>query len=135
MNREIEKIYPNPIEEVWEAIASSEALATWLMPNDFKLIKGHKFQFIAPKQPMFDGTVHCEIIDFEVPTKLQYTWQGGPLTKPTIVTFDLLSIADGTKLTFTQSGFEGFIGGYIVRFILGQGWKNLLNKKIKSYLL
>jgi uncharacterized protein YndB with AHSA1/START domain len=130
----IERIYTQSIEQVWNAISSQDALAEWLMPNDFKLVKGHTFKFKAPKQPGFDGIVNCEVIDFKIPTKLQFTWQGGPLKNPTLITFQLEAIKEGTKLTFTQSGFEGFIGGYVVRFILGQGWKNLLNKKIITYL-
>lgn len=130
----IERSYPHTVEKVWEAISTSEALASWLMPNDFKLIRGHRFQFRAPRQPGFDGIVNCEVLDFNEPTLLKFSWQGGPLKKPTVVTFKLRATADGTHLQFTHSGFEGVIGGYIVRFILGQGWKNLLVKKILQYL-
>jgi uncharacterized protein YndB with AHSA1/START domain len=130
----IERVFPNSIEQVWEALTTSEALAVWLMPNNFELKKGHKFQFNAPKQLGFDGIIHCEVIDFQIPSKLQYTWQGGPLKKPTMITFELSSLEEGTKMKFTQSGFEGFIGGYIVRFILGHGWKNDIFEKLKSYL-
>jgi len=131
---QLERTYPHPIEKVWSAIATSEALASWLMPNDFKLEKGHRFQFRAPKQPGFDGIVRCQILDFSAPHLLQYSWQGGPLKKPTVVTFKLLAVPGGTRLNFTHSGFEGIVGGYIVRFILGQGWKKLLAEKIVGYL-
>lgn len=130
----IERFYPYPIEKVWNAIATSEALSEWLMPNDFKLKIGHKFTFKTKPQPGFDGIVKCKVIDFEVPTRLSFTWQGGPLKKPTTVTFNLKSTKEGTVLHFKHSGFEGFINQYIVRFILGSGWKNLLFKKIKLYL-
>lgn len=130
----IERFYPYPIEKVWNAIATSDALAEWLMPNDFKLEKDYEFTFRTKPQPGFDGIVKCKVIDFEVPTKLGYTWQGGPLKKPTLVTFELEATRDGTKLTFKHSGFEGFANQYIVRFILGSGWRDMLDKKIKKYL-
>ena len=130
----IERFYPYPIESVWTAIATSEALSEWLMPNDFQLKIGHDFTFKTKPQPGFDGIVKCRIIDFEAPTRLSYTWQGGPLKKPTTVSFKLASTTDGTILYFRHSGFEGFINQYIVRFILGRGWKDLLFKKIKMYL-
>ena len=130
----IERFYPYPIEKVWNAISSSEALEKWLMPNDLKLKKGYEFSFRTKPQPGFDGIVKCKIIDFEAPTKLQYSWQGGPLKKPTLVAFELKAEKGGTRLYFRHSGFEGFINQYIIRFILGRGWKNLLDSKIKKYL-
>jgi uncharacterized protein YndB with AHSA1/START domain len=130
----IERFYPSPIEKVWNAIATSEALSEWLMPTDFKLEKGYEFTFRTKPQPGFDGIVKCKVIDFEVPTSLSYSWQGGPFKKPTVVSFRLKSVEEGTLLSFKHSGFEGLINQYIVRFILGSGWKNLLFKKIKTYL-
>ena len=130
----LERTYPHPIEQVWAAIATPEALAQWLMPNDFALVKGHKFRFQAPPQPGFDGTVHCEVVDFAVPHRLQYRWQGGPMKVPTLVTFELSEVPEGTRLRFTHSGFAHSLGGYIARFILGNGWKKLLRRKIPAYL-
>lgn len=130
----IERFYPYPIESVWAAIATSEALSEWLMPNDFRPEIGHEFTFKTKPQPGFDGIVKCRIITVEAPTRLSYTWQGGPLKKATTVSFELTSTTDGTLLYFRHSGFEGFINQYIVRFILGNGWKDLLFKKIKLYL-
>jgi uncharacterized protein YndB with AHSA1/START domain len=129
----IERIYQKPIEQVWAAISTSESLAVWLMPNDFKLEKGHKFQFKAPKQVGFDGLINCEVLDFEVPKQLVYTWQGGPLKEPTTVSWVLQTIPEGTKLTFTHGGFKG-LGGFFVRLILGSGWQGLLKKKILNYM-
>lgn len=130
----IERFYPYAIDRVWNAIATSEALGEWLMPNDFKLELGHTFTFRTKPQPGFDGIVTCKVIDFEVPTRLCYSWQGGPLKKPTMVMFELKSENGGTMLYFRHSGFDGLINQYIVRFILGSGWKNLLFEKIKTYL-
>ncbi|MCU0436115.1 MAG: SRPBCC domain-containing protein [Bacteroidia bacterium] len=130
----IERFYPYPIEKVWDAITNPDALAEWLMPNDFKLEKNREFTFRTKPQPGFDGIVKCKVVDFDIPSKLQYTWQGGPLKKPTLVTFKLEATGEGTKLYFSHSGFEGFINQYIVRFILGSGWKGLLKTSISKYL-
>jgi Activator of Hsp90 ATPase homolog 1-like protein len=37
--------YRHPIDRVWAALTSSEALAAWLMPNDFQPVPGHRFTF------------------------------------------------------------------------------------------
>ena len=40
-----EVVYLLPPEKVWRALADCEAIAQWLMPNDFAPRVGHKFQF------------------------------------------------------------------------------------------
>jgi uncharacterized protein YndB with AHSA1/START domain len=130
----IERDYPYPIEKVWEAISTPESLAAWLMPNNFKLEKGYSFTFKTKPQPGFDGIVNCRVLDFEIPRKLQFTWQGGPLKKSTLVTFTLQEIEHGTKLIFSHSGFEGIINQYIIRFILGSGWRSLFDNTFEKYL-
>ena len=130
----IERFYPYTIDKVWNAIATAEALENWLMPNDFRLEKGRDFTFRTKPQPGFDGMVKCTVIDYEIPSRLVYTWQGGPLKKPTTVSFELVQMENGTMLYFSHSGFDGFINQYIARFILGKGWKDLLFKKIENYL-
>ena len=41
----IERVYRYPRLMVWKAIANREALADWLMPNDFEPVQGHEFTF------------------------------------------------------------------------------------------
>lgn len=130
----LERVYPYPIEQVWKAISTAEALSQWLMPTDFVLEIGRAFTFQTKPQPGFDGKVHGRVLHFEPLKTLTYTWQGGPMKKPTTVKFELTAIPEGTRLTFTHSGFEGFINAYIVRFILKKGWKDLLTNKIKHFL-
>lgn len=136
MGKEIrlERFYPHPIQAVWNAIASAEALSQWLMPTDFVLEPGRAFSFQTKPQPGFDGKVHCRIVEFEVPRRLVYTWQGGPMKRPTQVEFVLKEEGEGTRLFFSHSGFEGLINAYLVRFILGRGWRDLLFHKISRFL-
>lgn len=135
MNRAIEKkrFFPFPKKAVWQALTDSKALESWLMPNDFKLEVGHRFLFQTQKRPGFDGIVHCEVIEFEAPDFLVYSWRGGGMKKPTLVKWTLKEVKGGTELYLSQSGFEGF-GGLLVSFILGSGWNRLLRKKLFKYL-
>lgn len=57
--------FDHPPEIVWEYLTDSNLLAQWLMPNDFKPVVGHKFQFkTKPKTRFrFDGTVYCEVLE------------------------------------------------------------------------
>ena len=116
----IETIYPYPPEKVWRALTDSEALAAWLMPNDFKAVLGHKFNFRTKPRAGFDGVVHCEVLELDAPKRLVYTWRGGPLN--TIVTFTLQAVPQGTKLELEHAGFEG-LKGLMISFIMDKGWR------------
>lgn len=129
----LQKHYPQKIERVWQALTNSEELAQWLMPNNFCLELNYKFQFQTKPQPFFDGIVNCEIIEIIKPTLLVYTWQGGMMKKPTIVRWELKPVEDGTEVTLSHTGFDGF-SGYFIRLILSSGWKKLLSKQLLSYL-
>jgi hypothetical protein len=48
-------VYPHPIERVWAALTSAEALAAWFVPNDFVAEVGHEFSFTTRPRPGFDG--------------------------------------------------------------------------------
>ena len=130
----LQKVYPKDIEQVWQALTTAESLAQWLMPNDFKLEMNHRFQFrTKPQKPFFDGIVDCEVVAIDPPNVLAYTWKGGAMKKPTLVCWQLKKVENGTELTLTHSGFEG-LSGYLLRFILGSGWKGLLQKVLFNYL-
>jgi uncharacterized protein YndB with AHSA1/START domain len=115
--------YPYPIERVWRALTDSASISDWLMPNDFKPMLGHKFQFQTKPAPGFDGIVDCEVIELTPPTRLAFSWKGGGID--TIATFTLTSVPEGTHLRLEHTGFSG-PRGMMVSFILGGGWKKIL---------
>jgi uncharacterized protein YndB with AHSA1/START domain len=115
------EIYPYPPERVWRALTSSEAIADWLMPNNFKPVVGHRFEMRTKPAPGFDGVVKCEVTVVDPPRRLSYTWGGGGLD--TLVTFTLEAVERGTQLTLVHSGFRG-MRGWMVSRILGSGWRS-----------
>jgi uncharacterized protein YndB with AHSA1/START domain len=54
MNRDLrfEVTYPHPPEKVWRALTDPQAIAQWLMKNNFEARVGHKFQFRATTSRM-----------------------------------------------------------------------------------
>ncbi|MEM9952676.1 MAG: SRPBCC domain-containing protein [Chloroflexota bacterium] len=129
----LERDYDYPIEAVWHAITDPEAMSEWLMPTNFQPYVGHHFTFKTNAQLGFDGVVHCEVIAVEKPTRLAYTWQGGPMKVPTTVTWRLRETTTGTHLTLEQAGFEGF-AGVAVSYLLGMGWNSMLDKKLPDII-
>jgi uncharacterized protein YndB with AHSA1/START domain len=124
--------YPHPPGRVWEALTSSEALAAWLMPNDFKPVVGHRFTFRTKPRPGFDGIVRCEVLELDPPRRMVWAWAGGNID--TTVTFTLEETADaGTRLRMHQVGFHG-LGAQLTRKILASGWPGILRKRLLDYL-
>ncbi|MFI4875070.1 MAG: SRPBCC domain-containing protein [Blastopirellula sp. JB062] len=92
-------------QKVWRAITSPDLLAQWLLPvANLKLEQGCKFSFQAPPQPGWDGTVECRILEIDEPRKIVYAWVVGELN--TVVTFTLIPIPKGTRLSLVHSGFK-----------------------------
>lgn len=125
--------YPYPADRVWAALTSSEALSAWFMPNDFKPAVGHRFTFRArPFRALgFDGTVRCEVLELDPPTRMVWSWAGGNID--TTVTFTLEPTADGTRLRMHQVGFDG-LGGQLTRRILTGGYPRILGQRLPAYL-
>ncbi|MEM7330192.1 MAG: SRPBCC domain-containing protein [Pseudomonadota bacterium] len=119
-----------PVEMVWDAITDRDQLAEWLMPNDFQLELGHRFTFTTKPAPGFDGTVHSEVLAIEPNRRLVLAWRAGALD--TTVEFVLSSVDGGTILELLHEGFK--LGEFIPYFILGQGWKSLLKRKLPNVL-
>jgi len=102
-----EVFYPYPPERVWQVLTNRRALAAWLMDNDFEPRVGHKFRFQPDPQQGIEEAIHCEVIELNEPRSLSYTWRGGFMAKPTIVTWTLLPVDGGTQLQLEHKGLEG----------------------------
>ena len=140
--------YPYPADRVWAALTSSEALAAWFMPNDFRPAVGHRFTFRArpfrarpfrarpfrarPFRALgFDGVVRCEVLELHPPTRMVWSWAGGNID--TTVTFTLEQTAEGTRLRMRQVGFDG-LGAQLTRRILSGGYLRILGQRLPAYL-
>jgi uncharacterized protein YndB with AHSA1/START domain len=130
--------YPHPVDRVWEALTSSEALAAWLMPIEGvggagRLDRvGHRFTFRTRPAPGFDGIVRCEVLELDPPHRMVWSWAGGKID--TIVTFTLDETADsGTRLRMHQVGFHG-LAAQLTRRILAGGYPRILGQRLPAYL-
>ncbi len=134
MKRSIDKTvdYPHPRERVWRALTTREALAQWLMPNDFVPQVGHRFEFRTDPAPGFDGIVRCEVLELDPPRRMVWSWRGGSID--TRVTFELEARGEGaTRLRFSQTGFVG-VGPVLTSFILQAGFAKMYRQKLPAVL-
>lgn len=102
----LDEFIPHAPARVWHALTTSDMLARWLMPNDFRLERGHRFTFQRPPLPNigFDGRIACEVLDFEPERVLRISWIGGGLD--TTVTWRLTPEGTGTRLFLEHAGFD-----------------------------
>jgi uncharacterized protein YndB with AHSA1/START domain len=125
-------VYQHPRERVWAALTSSDALAAWLMPNDFAPTVGHAFTFRTKPAPGFDGIVHCQVLELDAPARMVWSWAGGNID--TTVTFTLEATDSGqTRLRMHQVGFHG-LGAQLTRRILAGGYPRILGRRLPAYL-
>ena len=132
---ELEAFYPYPIEHVWKALTEPAALEQWLMRNEnFKPVKGQKFQFYAKPVMGWDGKARCEILEVDNPHKLRWSQAGNEEGKdPFIITWTLREEGNGTRLTLLHEGFKG-LKGQIIKKFMGEGWKRMFNQRIPLVL-
>jgi uncharacterized protein YndB with AHSA1/START domain len=129
---DVTMVYPHPVERVWAALTSADALAAWLMPNDFEPTPGHHFTLRTKPAPGFDGIVRCEVLEIEPPKRMVWSWAGGQID--TTVTFTLEPEGQAaTRFRMHQTGFHG-LGGQLTRRILAGGYPRILGKLLPAYL-
>ncbi|MBB6734238.1 SRPBCC family protein [Cohnella zeiphila] len=88
----------DPIQKVWEAIATKDGIALWFVPNDFLPRQGHEFH-VEMDEPQ--GRTACKVTTILPPARLAYrvgedwTWS-----------FELKELDGRTELTFRWSGWD-----------------------------
>lgn len=108
-----------PIQQVWEAISTSEGLAAWLMPNDFQPVLGHEFTFRGEPKNGWDGIVYCKVMELIPPERLGFTWTGGNMEQ--YVSFQLVPLEQkATQLLLVHSGWRAEHA--MIREIMYDGW-------------
>jgi uncharacterized protein YndB with AHSA1/START domain len=133
MNRDLVfcREYDYPPASVWQALTDAQALSEWMMPNDFKPVVGHKFQFRTNPKPGFDGVTHCKVIEVDPPKTLAYTFTGGGLD--TLVRFRLQATATGTILHIAHTGFSG-VRAVLISYLMQMGISVMYDKQLPAVL-
>ncbi|EES74628.1 SRPBCC family protein [Paenibacillus sp. MB22_1] len=114
-----------PISRVWEAVATSEGIAAWFMPNSFQPVLG--YEFVLHAGPFGDSP--CKVTELEPPHRLSFNWG-----KDWTVTFELEEKGEQTKFTLIHGGWtvdqvtEFGEAHELVRGRMDQGWTGIVAK-------
>lgn len=114
-----------PIQKVWDAVATSEGIAAWFMPNDFKPQEGYEFHLEAG--PF--GKSPCKVTEIDPPNRLSFEWG-----KDWTLTFELNEMDGKTEFTLIHTGWDAdkvteFGEAHaLVREKMAHGWFGLVQK-------
>lgn len=114
-----------PIDKVWHAVATSEGIAAWFMPNNFEPALGFEFQLNAG--PF--GMSPCKVTELDPPHRLSFNWG-----KDWTLTFELVEQGEHTEFTLIHGGWtadqvtEFGEAHELVRGRMDNGWAGLVQK-------
>lgn len=114
-----------PIDKVWQAVATSEGIAAWFMPNNFEPALGFEFQLNAG--PF--GMSPCKVTELDPPHRLSFNWG-----KDWTLTFELIEQGEHTDFTLIHGGWtadqvtEFGEAHELVRGRMDNGWAGLVQK-------
>ena len=121
-----------PIEKVWKAVATSEGIGGWWMPNTFVPELGQDFVLHAGQF----GDSPCKVTELEPPHKVGFDWG-----KDWHLTMELKELEEGrTEFTLIHSGWDEEKSTEfgqphtVIREVMDGGWEGIINKSLPRYI-
>lgn len=134
----ISRLINAPIEKVWQAITSKEAMDKWYFKiASFKPEAGFSFQFTG-EGAKGDIYIHlCEVKEVIPLKKISYSWRYEGIPGESLVTFELTPEGNETQLKLTHAGLETFITDSpdFAEGSFAKGWTYIIGKFLVEYLL
>jgi len=111
----VEDVFPHAPETIWKTLTTGELIGRWLLmkPAGFEPVKGGRFTFQTTRAGMWDGVIHCDVLEVTRNKSLAYSWRGGHESNAqeygslldTIVTWTMVKLDGSTRLRLVHSGF------------------------------
>jgi uncharacterized protein YndB with AHSA1/START domain len=126
-----------PIEKVWKALTVPSEMKKWYFDiPDFRLIVGHKFEFVAGDEQTKYRHL-CKVTEVVTEKKLSYTWTYEGFNSDSVVTFELFEAGGNTqtRVRLTHQGVENFPtkDPNFKRESFDSGWSQIIGKSLKEY--
>lgn len=102
-----------PVEDVWWAWTTDAGLRSWLLDDSrVELAVGgaYEWYFLPDGEPGLRGSEGCQVLGFDQPTMLTFTWNAPPhlaqaRAQRTVVVLRLRPVDPGTRVQLTQLGW------------------------------
>ena len=131
----IERTYQATGEKVWQAITDKVKMKQWYFDvSDFKPKVGFEFQFTGENEGIIYRHL-CKVIAVETGKKLSYSWTYDGFPGYSVVTFELFSEGDKTRVKLTHEGLETFpdMKDFKRENFVG-GWTQIIGKNLKEFV-
>jgi len=120
-----------PITKVWNTVSTSDGIAAWFMPNDFKLEENHEFHIQSPFGPS-----PCKVTEIDPPNRLSFSWD----TDGWFVSFILKDLGEKTEFTLIHGGWKGPEDtiskanqkSSIIHDTMAKGWVSIVQDKLRK---
>ena len=133
----ISRLINAPIEKVWLAITSKEAMNKWYFKiASFKPEVGFSFQFTGEGAKGDIYIHHCEVKEVIPLKKISYSWRYEGIPGKSLVTFELTPEGNKTTLKLTHTGLDTFVTDSpdFADGSFATGWAFIIGKSLLEYL-
>jgi uncharacterized protein YndB with AHSA1/START domain len=109
----VDEVFPHAPQTIWKTLTTGELIGRWLMaPTGFEPVAGKRFTFQTKPAGVWDGVIHCEVLEAIPNERLAYAWKSGDEGNvgygsrlDTVVRWTLTPVDGGTRLRLVHSGF------------------------------
>lgn len=125
------------LEKVWSAITDKALMKEWYFDiPDFKPETHTEFGFWGGSEKDRYHH-HCEVLEVVPNQKLKHTWTYPEISKDkALVKWELHQDGDGTMVTLTHKGIEGFhhLGNDFSHESFEKGWNEIVGRSLKEFV-
>jgi uncharacterized protein YndB with AHSA1/START domain len=132
----VEHTFNAPVSKVWKVLTNKEDIRKWSFDiKEFKPQEGFEFQMFGEK----DGVKYdhrCKITEVTFEKKLSHTWRYEGYEGDSLVTYELFSEGNKTRLRLTHKGLETFpkIPDFAKENFVA-GWTQIIGKNLKQTIM
>lgn len=130
-----ESVYHAPARKVWQAITDKNQMKQWYFDvSGFRPEPGFEFWFEGGTE--YKTYVHlCRITEVIPEKKLSYTWRYEGYAGNSLVTIELFSEGEKTRLRLIHSGLETFPADPdFATDNFRQGWNQIIGTNLKEFV-
>lgn len=133
----IHRILDASVERVWKALTDLEQMKQWYFELDaFEPQKGFQFSFYGQGTKGEQYLHECEVLEVLPLQKISYSWTYKGFEGYSVVSFELESAGEKTKITVTHSGLDSFPANNpdFAAENFNMGWTELIGKLLPDFL-
>jgi uncharacterized protein YndB with AHSA1/START domain len=131
----VERTLDAPLGRVWSALTDANEMRQWYFDlKEFKPEIGFEFEFVVEHE---GNNYHhlCKVTEVIPQKKIAYTWRYKGEPGDSLVTFEVSSEGDKTRLKLTHSGIETFpkTPAY-ARKNFESGWTAIIGSELTQFV-